>query len=299
MQTAVLNGTPAATRRFTVASFLREVGDAVVTRPEVWSGWVKVTPDLAAKLLDSYNRRNRSVRQLRVLRYASDMRQGKWGETGEAVIIGKDGLVYTGQHRLLAVIEAGVATVMFFVVGVGSECRYLVDLGVAKVLADFLSEDGIQRATQVASALAYKARFDAKCLLDPTTAATITIEQKRADVLGRHPGIVQAVLECPKPLPGFGGLGLWAWLYYEFRNRDADLASEFVCQVLEGVEVQRGTPAFALRHRLQAQGSAARGSRLPAPYIAAIAIKAWNDTRRGVRREVIAWRSGEAFPEFE
>jgi len=289
---------PAAQRRFTVASFVREVSPAIVERPETWTGWVRVTPQLAAQLLDTYNRKNRAVRTMRVTRYASDMRLGKWGETGETIIVGKDGIVYTGQHRLLAVIESGVAVVMLFVVGVAPACRYLVDLGLAKVLADFLAEDGVASATQVASAVTFKAKYDAKCLLDGVAAATITAEQKRADVLGRHPGLVNAVLECSKPLPGFGGLGLWGWLYYEFRQKDAALATEFVEQVLANDGLKKGTPAYALRRRLD-EARTTRGSHLRPEYIVAIAIKAWNDTRRGERRDVIGWRSGEPFPEIE
>ena len=54
--------------------------------------WVRVTPELATKWLES-NTNNRTVRDSHVLRLAADMKAGKWkGRNGEAI-------GYTTQER--------------------------------------------------------------------------------------------------------------------------------------------------------------------------------------------------------
>lgn len=283
--------------RFSVHAFVEEFHGSVVSRPGRWMAWMKITPEMADAWLTRFNTKNRTLRQHRVDRYASDVRTGNWKETGQPIVLDEDGILLTGQHTLHAVIAAGVPIVTLVVVGVDRECRYFVDLGLAKVLADFLMEDDVPCSNNVAAALSFKARYDARCMLVSTTAVTLTNEHKRA-VLSEHPGIVSAVMETPRPAAGFGGRGLWAWLGYEFGQRDDALAREFLTQVLLGVRVEENTPACALRRRLEKQRTV-RGSGLPTPYIVAIAIKAWNATRRGRSMEQIGWRTGEPFPEIE
>jgi hypothetical protein len=271
--------------------------DVVESRPGRWLAWMRIGPERAKTILDRHNTKNRTLRRARVLRYASDIRSGKWMETGQPIIIDEEGVLLTGQHTLSAVVESGLSIVTLVVVGVSADCRYFVDLGLAKALADFLYADGVGSAANVASALSYKARYDARCFLDNARAISLTNDHKRA-LMEQHPRLLKAVIEVPTPLPGFGGKGLWGWLLFEFERRDADLAREFVEQVLTNDGLRKGTPAFALRRRLD-EARTTRGSSLRPEYVVAIAIKAWNCTRRGERRDLIGWRSGEPFPEIE
>jgi hypothetical protein len=66
-----------------------------------------ITPDMAADLL-AVNVSNRNVRQRRVDQYARDMQVGRWQPTGEPITISDTGKLLNGQHRLMAVVQAGV-----------------------------------------------------------------------------------------------------------------------------------------------------------------------------------------------
>ena len=67
-----------------------------------------ITP-LYAKNLLSLNCNNRNVNRYRVSAYAEDMKNGCWQLTHQGILIGKNGNVIDGQHRLYAVIESGAS----------------------------------------------------------------------------------------------------------------------------------------------------------------------------------------------
>ena len=76
---------------------------------------IVVTPEMAKVWLEN-NHVNRSISQYRVDGYARDMLNGNWVLNGEAIKIGKLGDLKDGQHRLSAIVKAGVpvATLVVF-----------------------------------------------------------------------------------------------------------------------------------------------------------------------------------------
>lgn len=75
---------------------------------------ITITPELATKMLQN-NPNNRKIRSRRVEMYARDMKAGKWNLTGQGITIAKDGGILDGQHRLAAVVLAGVPVQMLVV----------------------------------------------------------------------------------------------------------------------------------------------------------------------------------------
>lgn len=75
----------------------------------------EVTPALAIKWLEG-NTHNRSVNDAHVKRLSQDIRQGRWQLTHQGIAFDTDDLLVDGQHRLWAVIEAGmpITTRVFF-----------------------------------------------------------------------------------------------------------------------------------------------------------------------------------------
>jgi len=70
--------------------------------------WVKVTPDVAKRLLGINYDKQRNIQPSRVDAYARDMANGNWNPLASGTIqISSDGKVIDGQHRLLAVIKSG------------------------------------------------------------------------------------------------------------------------------------------------------------------------------------------------
>jgi hypothetical protein len=72
---------------------------------------VIITPEFAKDIL-TRNYGNRPIRESSVRRYAKLMKEGKWEVTHQAIALDKRGHLVDGQHRLNAVIKAGVPVTM-------------------------------------------------------------------------------------------------------------------------------------------------------------------------------------------
>lgn len=94
-----------------------------------------VTPDLAATWLE-HNTRNRKLRQSVVERYAADMKAGRWMVTGDAIQFDTHGAVINGQHRLWAVLEAGVNVPMMVAFGLDPDVVAVLDDHLKRNLRD-------------------------------------------------------------------------------------------------------------------------------------------------------------------
>jgi hypothetical protein len=101
-----------------------------------------ITPEVAATYL-KHNEHNprKVVSSKQVEAYARDMKAGEWFNNGEAIVFDANGNLKDGQHRLLAVVKAGVPVYMFVIRGVdpmvttfdyGLNRRMAAELGVGR-----------------------------------------------------------------------------------------------------------------------------------------------------------------------
>ncbi len=72
---------------------------------------IHISPELAAEWL-SKNTFNRTLSRRSVDTYAADMRAGAWELTHQGIAFGADGVLVDGQHRLHAIVKAGVTIKM-------------------------------------------------------------------------------------------------------------------------------------------------------------------------------------------
>lgn len=79
----------------------------------MYSREILVTPEMAENWLKNNNLYNRRVAETVVKRYADDMRRGNWQLNGEAIQFSCSGQLKNGQHRLRAVIMAGIPVRMY------------------------------------------------------------------------------------------------------------------------------------------------------------------------------------------
>lgn len=88
-----------------------------------------ISPKYAAYLLEQ-NIGNRQIGQHRVRMYARDMQAGNWQLTHQGILLGKDGIVIDGQHRLHAVLLSGCSVPMMVCVdeNIESARNCMVDL---------------------------------------------------------------------------------------------------------------------------------------------------------------------------
>lgn len=104
------------------------------------------TPKMAEELLKR-NLGNRRFKQRTVDRYAQEMSNGRWmSDTGESIKISSSGNLLDGQHRLLAVIKAGISVDMYVCHGVPTEVFKVLDSGTPRTSSDSFHIKGIPHA---------------------------------------------------------------------------------------------------------------------------------------------------------
>ena len=111
-------------------------GEATMT---ITTKLVKITPSMARMFLDDANKQNRRVSISRVAMYANDMRNGEWMTTHQGICFFDDGTLADGQHRLMAIIKAGVTVEMMLTSGMPKSSIMGIDTGRPRDAAGVIS----------------------------------------------------------------------------------------------------------------------------------------------------------------
>lgn len=111
---------------------------------------VTVTPELAQEWLAD-NKNNRILRDRKVKTYAEAITAGDWQLTGETVKFDSSGRLIDGQHRLHAVVHAGLPVKMFVVAGVDAEAQLVIDTGMKRTPGDAVRFAGYSSSNNLAS----------------------------------------------------------------------------------------------------------------------------------------------------
>ena len=82
---------------------------------------VEVIDSAAAEAYLQNNAYHRKVKQKKVDEYMKEMQDGKWKLNGKSIIFDKNGRLLNGQHRLAAVVQAGVPLTILVVRGIDPE----------------------------------------------------------------------------------------------------------------------------------------------------------------------------------
>lgn len=124
-----------------------------IFRSELTASVEVITPEIAASLLER-NTGNRAVRRAVVSQLARDMKRGHWQLSHQGIAIAPDGRLLDGQHRLNAIVEAGIPVRMVVARNVSPEAFAVMDRGKMRTLRDVLQQD-----PRVLDACAYIARL--------------------------------------------------------------------------------------------------------------------------------------------
>ena len=129
-----------------------------------------VTPEWAAAILEKHNQRmldgkcrQRPLNENTVAQYATDMKCGNWGVTGQGISFDEEGNLLDGQHRLAAVMRSGVSVQMPVIwdldTHVSKQIKTIdvIDIGKKRQVAQQLRIDGFEYYAEIGSA--------ARCLL--------------------------------------------------------------------------------------------------------------------------------------
>lgn len=255
---------------------------------------IDVTPELAELWL-TRNSHNRNLRERQAQLYATDMLAGDWKWTGETVKFAADGALLDGQHRLRAVVIAGI-TVRFLVVrGLAPEAQEDVDRGIPRKFYDVLALRGEHDASALGAVVRRVHQWKAGIRRNLESGKGATVAQMLR-TLDQHPEIRDVVRRarsvashCDMPA---SVIGIAMWLFDDIDPDDSDF---FFTRLADGQGLVKGDPIYELRRTLQSSKDV-RGERSQT-YMLAVTIKAWNAYRNGDTVGLYRWRPGGAKPE--
>lgn len=120
---------------------------------------ITINPKKAKELLKQ-NRNNRKLVKKKVEKYVKDMKEGRWKENGESIIMDKNNNFKDGQHRMEAVVEANYTYTAVLVRGVDPDVMDTIDTGSNRTLANVLEMDKVQYASLIAAMISKIAPFN-------------------------------------------------------------------------------------------------------------------------------------------
>ncbi|MEU6756022.1 hypothetical protein [Streptomyces sp. NPDC046685] len=230
-----------------------------------------------AELMLSRNSKNRSLRPRAVEDYARDMKAGTWFLNGEAIKIDAAGNILDGQHRLHAIVKAGIPVTTFLVGGLPTEAQSTMDSGLRRTTADALALTDEQNATTVAAIIRRvwawnqgDRKFNRR--IGPTVTESKALLEQHPEI--RCAADVASRTRKAFPLLPQSALGT---AYFLFHAIDAEQCERFFDQLASGTDLSAGHPVLALRNRVTADRSKA-GTTDWAQQLSYI-VYAWNAVR--------------------
>lgn len=232
-----------------------------------------ITPEIAAEY-DKKNKDNyRSKRNTHIERLANDILNYRWTISGQTITFDKNGTLVDGQHRLAAIIRAGVSVPNIVVFNLPSESKLVVDDRPGRTLSDRLGylEKDHKRILASTLNLAYS--------VDKNT-------QKKFS--GSHPELIDYLedhqeIELSVSKYSFRNANspisptVASFCHYSFSKISADYADEFLSKLIYGNELKKEDPIFILRNFIF--DTKRRGSKIESKFLISYIFQVWNAKR--------------------
>jgi len=242
-------------------------------RKEIFSEVVTITPDIARHILDT-NKDNRPISHRLINGLVHDIQSRNWDLNGEAIVISKDGLLNDGQHRLMAIIEAGEPVQSVMVFGVSRDSRMTVDMGKARTTSNYLSMQSRAHATFAATVAGQWLGFT----LGIYGKVSKTKEVTKRDVIkfynARQIKIDAAIREYGARSKRLAGNAL-VTAYLIIWEVDAVHADGFFHMLLSGANLDGDDPILWLRSRFTSDNKLSSAERIE------IILRYWNAWKEG------------------
>jgi len=265
-----------------------------------------ITPEDAETLLKT-NVNNRNLSRRRVEMYANDIRRGMWKLTGDTIKLAKNPVtgevrLIDGQHRLNAIIVAGMPVQTVVATGLAEDAFSVIDRGKIRSYGDVLGMSKIKNANTVSSVIRPVIVIEAG--MSPMGAAIelITPEDVVQYANANDEMVQWAVNRSFKMREHLSGSGTaWAmFMYLLARKHGIKTSEDFSESLLSGVGYGIGDPRAALRNWVVRNFSKFKGTSRGAYDMCATMIRAYNNTVMGVSVAQIRLsdNSGDNWPEI-
>lgn len=266
---------------------------------ELMSRVETIGPDLAKCILETCNTGNRGWRPARVAFYATAMQEGRWKLTSQGISITRDGTLNNGQHRLLAIIRAGVAVPMNITFGEDREVFDILDTGANRNASDTLNIAGFKNTANLAASARVVMMIAGG---NPAANATYGNDVIK-DWVRRHPDLqdytTQGVAIGKKLKTSQAGVTAALYLIGTGSRHSRHLP-DFVSLLADGAGLTKRGPILTLRESLMRGDFVAKThAGVAGPIVCAAIINAWNlwlSNRKG-SLPALTWRAPQQFPE--
>ena len=248
---------------------------------------VNVSPELAQEWL-LRNTSNRTVRAKHVQSLARDMRGGEWRLTGEPIKFAPDGSLLDGQHRLHAIVRAGVVVQLFVAHNIPADSQLVMDSGVGRTAADALHLTGVPNAALVAAGVRLAVNYERGDVFARGTrgGSSSVTHAEHQEFLATHPEFVRAARHAKTYARRADVAGsLVAFTTWRLAQLDEPLAYQFWVDAAERVELRAGDPILTMVDRF-AEVRRGRERWTQAMYVSAI-FRTWNYRALGKPLKII------------
>jgi hypothetical protein len=240
-----------------------------------------ITPESATNWLRA-NQHNRPVRRRHVAFLAQEIIKGNWQVNGQPIVISEREEVLDGQHRLMAIIEAGRQIQSLVVYGIEEAAFKTIDTGAVRTGADALTlefpEASIGTMKAASTAVVWCKRLeDGRLNNFRRVSNTETIEYVK-----QHPSLIQCIERVQsyphdnRPL----SIGCGGALFEMFARRSSDLADDYMHKLYTGEAIGTDNVEWHLRAAFIRDANSRR--KLPTIDKVRMVVKGWTHRRRAL-----------------
>jgi len=256
---------------------------------------MRITPPIAAWILDTYNHNNRSLKPVAISKFARHMSAHTWALTGDCLKFSVNALLRDGQNRLRACVRSGVPFTTHVVFGVNDNVFDRMDQGKQRSSGDVLTIAGFTNANVLAGAARWVNNLTSG---NPVTRAGIEPDEALRLLRDEYPTLpdhvpaARAIYQTTRQ-----PMTLVVALLYLFDGRNAAKAEEFATAWAGGKHAGKYGAIGRMESKI-AQIRADAMGRVHDHVRCALIIMAWNLflAGKGGTAKAMVWAPGDDFP---
>jgi hypothetical protein len=252
---------------------------------------VRYTPDLAEKILEDYNSKNRKINKNNVGFIIREIQNSNWLPNGDTITFDVDGNLADGQHRLLAIINTGVPLEYITITGLDPEAFKTIDIGSQRSGSDALSIEGISNSTHISAMLKFIYAFKIgkysqnkhhhrtlsnSSLIDYYYDLT---EDKVYDSYKFYNSVKSASV-------GFLTPSIISGFHFLMSEINEEQANDFLGKLCNGIGLEPDSPITALRNKIW-KSKIDKNYKLSNQELLANIVYAWNKYRNGKKAKTL------------
>ena len=254
-----------------------------------------VTGEVAAWLLQ-LNTHNRPLNKNAVAKFKAVLVESRWVNTGEAVIVSREGMLNDGQHRLTAIRDTGIAAEMDVRFGIPREAFHVTGTGTKRTAANVVAIAGHRLATSQAGIARLLWIYDFQMMAQHNIKVDtdLVLRVVASDpLIGRVAEKIQRLKFAPVRTAPFGMILTAAARHAPFEEVTgfAEIAAGALCQ---------DEDMAPRRHHVRLRDEALSSRRISQLDVAILTARAWNawTERRPLSRLIVsdADRTSAGFP---